>query len=298
MNKKRSGWVNADELISQLNPDQVIQAMGRPLPTRKSGENYRMECPIEGCDAQRSNYGQLSIELKPPYRIHCFSCGVRGNLFDLLWILKHGTRPTGGRLRGDEFKEVIADLENINIGNVSSKSKPEPATENAETLGRPLRNTPLAESDNEATRSLVDLWQRGVTDPSMMTPAASRYFRDRPWLTPELCENWGVSYLPKDAKGTLRGRVVTVSIVLPASRWRTPAGILTMRQVMLNGFAKARTSKSQSKPVFLLRSTFSNNWNCMDNRNIDWMNQAIDPTFLRPDYWSSRGLTMCFASTL
>jgi hypothetical protein len=49
-------------------------------------------------------------------------------------------------------------------------------------------NVPLAKSDNERARGLVDLDHKFVVDPAEMPPAASRYFRQRPFLTPEVCK--------------------------------------------------------------------------------------------------------------
>jgi DNA primase len=69
------------------------------------------------------------------------------------------------------------------------------------------RNVPLARSENERTRELVRLPEEFVTDVAEMSPAASRYFRQRPYLTPEMCRKWNVGYLPSSAKGTMRGRV-------------------------------------------------------------------------------------------
>jgi DNA primase len=51
------------------------------------------------------------------------------------------------------------------------------------------------------------LSEQFVTDVAKMSPAASRYFRERPYLTPELCRKWQVGYLPSSLKGTMRGRV-------------------------------------------------------------------------------------------
>ena len=46
-----------------------------------------------------------------------------------------------------------------------------------------------------------------------MPPAASAYFRRRPFLAPEVCRKWRIGYLPRDtggdhAGGTMRGKIV------------------------------------------------------------------------------------------
>ncbi len=73
---------------------------------------------------------------------------------------------------------------------------------------------PLAASDNERARGLVDLDAKFVTDPASMPPAAASYFRRRPFLSPEVCKSWRVGYLPRDvggedkSGGTMRGKIV------------------------------------------------------------------------------------------
>lgn len=203
-------WVNADELLAKAHPDQVMLHYGLPIPEKQSGNNYRISCPVVDCDSEKSSYGQFSIELTPPFRVHCFSCQLRGNLFDLMWVAKHGKRPSGNKLRGAEFKEVLQDLSQLLNGfDASSSDETSTAIMNIKPERvRPEPNIPLVQSDNERTRELVDLWQQTITDPADMTPAASRYFRNRNWLTPELCKKWGAGYLPSDSKGTLRGRFI------------------------------------------------------------------------------------------
>lgn len=205
MNRKNTAWVDADKLIEQSHPDAVLQHFGLSLPDQIKGNNYRINCLIDGCES--NSYGKLSIELSAPYRIQCFSCGVRGNLFDLVWIAKHGKAPTGNKLRGAEFVDVRNELQGIVEGNRNELrtvvSREQPNSTSAELQP----NTPLLRSDNERIRSMAELWKEGITDPQEMSPAASRYWRQREFFN-DLCEKWGISYLPSNASGTLRGRVV------------------------------------------------------------------------------------------
>ncbi|MEZ6131126.1 MAG: toprim domain-containing protein [Planctomycetaceae bacterium] len=67
---------------------------------------------------------------------------------------------------------------------------------------------PLKDSDNERARELMVLHTLGTVDPGEMPPPAARYFRERPYLTHDLCEKWKVAYLPQNAKGTLRARII------------------------------------------------------------------------------------------
>ncbi len=72
----------------------------------------------------------------------------------------------------------------------------------------PKVNVPLKDSDNERVRNLVRLDENFVTDVGSMSPKASSYFRQRPYLTPEACQKWRMGYLPSNSKGSLRGKVV------------------------------------------------------------------------------------------
>jgi 5S rRNA maturation endonuclease (ribonuclease M5) len=76
-----------------------------------------------------------------------------------------------------------------------------------------VRNVPLAESDNEKVRELVGLEAKLVTDAEAMNPIASKWWRVRPYLTPEICTRWGIGVMPLDGGGdkrgwSLRGKVV------------------------------------------------------------------------------------------
>ena len=86
---------------------------------------------------------------------------------------------------------------------------PPPATAATATPPEvPQANILLKDSDNERARELIELHRQGTLDLGAMPPAAARYFRQRPFLTAEVCEKWKVSYLPQNVGGTLHGRVV------------------------------------------------------------------------------------------
>lgn len=68
---------------------------------------------------------------------------------------------------------------------------------------------PLKKSDNERARALVTLNDQLLVQPDEMNPEAASYFRRRAdWLTPEVARKWEMGYLPRSAKGLLRGRIV------------------------------------------------------------------------------------------
>ena len=88
---------------------------GHQPPKKTSGE-HRMPCVFdESCSD--SSYGTLTVNLNDmAKRIYCHACGVRGNLLTLLWGLAKQQAPTGGKLRGEEFKEAVGLLRDISGG--------------------------------------------------------------------------------------------------------------------------------------------------------------------------------------
>lgn len=212
----KPGYVNVDELISQVTPQQVAAYFGVPFPTDVSGEVRIPSVFAEGGKGE-SSYGVLTINLDQPQNpIYCHVTGTRGNLLTLIHGFKHHRPPASGKLRGDEFKEAARILHEIagKIDGVLS-GQPTPAVESPTSAisesekPSPLRrNTPLKDSENERARSLVTMHEQLVVDVAEMSPPAAAYFRSRPFLTPEVCRKWRMGYLPHSASSLLRGRVV------------------------------------------------------------------------------------------
>jgi hypothetical protein len=126
-----------------------------------------------------------------------------------------GKKPTGGRLTGDEFnraKQVLA-LKAPAERPVAAASQPQDEAEKPPEARK--RNTPLAESENEGARGLIDIDTKFVFDAAAMSPAASAYVRRRPFLTPELMRKWKVGYLPSDGGGDKRGWSLRGCILYP-----------------------------------------------------------------------------------
>ena len=203
---------DVDSLIEHTSADQVLTHFGKNPPGRTSGE-LRMPCVFNESCAD-SSYGTLTINLSDvAKRIYCHSCGTRGNLLTLIHGFQEHRPPTGGRLRGDEFRQAVATLRAIHGESPSSPgnrpASPLPAIAATATEAKPSQpNVALKNSDNERARELTELHKLGTVDPAVMSPAAGRYFRQRLFLTPEMCDKWKVAYLPPNVGGTLRSRVV------------------------------------------------------------------------------------------
>ncbi len=130
---------------------------------------------------------------RPSLVIYCHSCGVRGNLLTLIHGLETHTPPTGGRLKGEEFKAALLNLREIS--GEQGLEKPSPSSQSpapaiaATSPESQLKNEPL--HSNPKAKAIADLYQDLITDPGKMTPNGGEYFRDRQsWLTPELAEKW------------------------------------------------------------------------------------------------------------
>ena len=198
---------DVDQLVEQTPLDAVLGHYGRPLAEKNSGE-HRMKCVFnEACgDAQ---YGNLTVNLSDPAKvIYCHSCEVRGNLLTLIHGLERHTPPSGGKLRGDEFKMAVAKLREIageNAAPVQTRTIATVETPAAPSRAPLERNRPLRLHESELVKSLATLHEELVVEVAKMPPAAAAYFRERPWLTPDVCRKWSVGYLPRDGRSMFRG---------------------------------------------------------------------------------------------
>lgn len=229
MNSKNNrGYMSGvDELVEQTPLDLVLSHYG--LPPTGNGSEYRMKCVFnESCSD--SQYGNLSVKLDAAKRIYSHCCQVKGNLLTLIHGLETRQPPAGGRLRGQEFKNAVAKLNEIN-GVVDSppqssvprgetdmgqgKTSPEEKrlpSERGNQDGSPQKkkspfnvNVPLRRHEKEAARALADLHEDLVTDISQMSPEAAAYVRKREsWMTPELMQKWGCGWIPGNGRSLYR----------------------------------------------------------------------------------------------
>lgn len=212
-----------DELIENTPLDLVLGHYGMPL-SQSNAREHRMKCVFnEACS--ESKYGNLAVSLNVAKQIYCHSCQVRGNLLTLIHGLETHQPPEGGRLRGQQFKDAVAKLKEIN-GVVDSpapqSSRPakrvmaqSDTTPNSEVLPSergneaaqpPFNiNLPLRRHEKEAARELADLYKDLETDVSQMSPEAAAYVRKREhWLTPELMQKWGCGWIPGNGRSLFR----------------------------------------------------------------------------------------------
>ena len=204
---KKSSYIDVDRLQSETTLEEAAAKCGVQIEPRGSGKEVRIDCPF-ACAGDHAGRKEISVNTEHPQKLfycHAYQCHVRGNLLMLMHGWLTGQQPTGGKLKGAEFNRVKRVL-------AGAETTP-PATPTAATVKRsadepdkqPQRNLPLAESENEAARQLLDIDAKFHTDPAEMNPTAARYIRQRPFLSPEVMEKWRMGYLPNDGGGDKRG---------------------------------------------------------------------------------------------
>ncbi len=230
--QRKNGYIDVDSLQQELVSggdavERIANFYNVNLPELHQAQNEtRMACIFACGKDQETGDRAISIKTKQDgavFRCFQYGCTVRGNLLNLMFLIKHNHEPTGNRLKGAEFKEIAVDLQAMiegrppnelnqdsTISRAShSRSMTTPTTaENEADDESSLANIPLKDSDNERARELVNLDDRFITDVAEMSPAASKYVRQRPFMTPETMKKYRCGYLPSNAKGLLRGHFV------------------------------------------------------------------------------------------
>jgi hypothetical protein len=206
MKPRNHGYINdVDDLIRDTPLELVLNHYGLPLPELGSRE-YRMNCVFNEACAE-SQYGNLSVAADAFKRVYAHCCKVKGNLLTLIHGLEHRKPPTGGKLRGQDFKDAVAKLREINQQPQSPVAGSPPATTipaNKPPPPEPAVNVPLIRHPKEAARQLANLHEELIVDPAHMSPEAARYVRSRKWMTPELLRKWGVGWIPGNGRSLFR----------------------------------------------------------------------------------------------
>jgi len=217
MSRERSGYVNIEELQAQVSLEQVAAFYGVPLPElHETGQEIRTRCFLNCGKTEETGDRALAIRSDSPvkkWRCHQYGCGKGGNLVSMCGLLKFG--PHCEHPRGEEFKAIREDLKAMAAGTLAAPPSDAPVRPAPPVEATPVAvNVPLAESPNERARALANLDEQFVVDVgSDMNKHAAAYFRQRPYLTPDLCRKWRMGYLPRDTGGdrtggTMRGRIV------------------------------------------------------------------------------------------
>jgi len=155
------------------------------------------------------------------FQCHAYECGFRSNLLTLMHGFLTSTKPTSGKLKGDEFQRVKKVLAGINQPPVSRKalaagsSKSPPPSTPPPTKSPPPANKPLIDSPEERVRELHNIDEKLNRDVATMNPAAAGYIRRHACLSSESMTKWRCGYLPNDGGGDKRGWSLRGSILYP-----------------------------------------------------------------------------------
>lgn len=211
MPERKSSYIDVQALLPQVSLEQAAAFYGITLPELKRiGQEIRTRCFLNCGKTEGTSDRALAIQAESATKIwKCFQygCTKGGNLVGLCDLMKSG-ESMGGRPRSERFKEIARDLQAmVDCRDTPAATVLETVAETNSTA-RPKSNIPLAESDNQRARELVQLDQQFVNDPAEMPPEAASYFRQRPFLTPETCQKFCLGYLPRSGKSLLRGKVV------------------------------------------------------------------------------------------
>lgn len=211
MSERKSSYIDVQSLMPQVSLEQATTYYGVTLPeVKRIGHEIRTRCFLNCGKSEETGDRALAIQADSATKIwKCFNygCAKGGNLVGICDLLKPGENGSG-RPRGDRFKEIARDLQRMVQGkapDAPTKADPLPATKAPAKIEK---NIPLAESDNERVQTLIHLPQEFVVDPAEMPPGAAAYFRRREFLTPGVCREFGVGYLPRSSKSLLRGKIV------------------------------------------------------------------------------------------
>lgn len=207
-------YVSVDDLQAQTTLEEAAAKCGATIEVLGGGRQVRLDCPFS-CPGDHAGRKEISVDTGNPQKVfacHAYSCQVRGNLLTLMHGWLTGTKPTGDKLKGEEFKRV----RNVLAGGstpLPSGASPAPVPMAAAKPAEPSRNIPLAESDNEKARELTTLAEKFLRDVAVMPPAAASYVRRHPCLSPASLEKWSAGVLPadggKDKRGwSLRGQLL------------------------------------------------------------------------------------------
>lgn len=214
MNQRQ--YISVDELQAQTTLPEAAAKCGATIEIHGSGRQARIDCPFN-CPGDHCGKRELSVDTGNPQKVfacHAYNCQTRGNLLTLMHGWLTGTQPSGGKLKGEEFKRV----RNVLAGEEPSAptGSVEPAAARAaERKPEVTRNIPLAQNDNEKARELVTLDEKFLRDVASMPPAAASYVRRHSCLSPVAMQKWRVGVLPQDGGADKRGWALRGQLLYP-----------------------------------------------------------------------------------
>lgn len=211
----RPGYIDVDRLQAETSLLAAAAKCGVTLDVRGTGPEVRIDC-LFGCAGDHGGRKEVAINTDNPQKVfqcHAYQCQFRGNLLTLMHGWLTGTKPTGEKLKGDEFQRVKKVLAGIDPPLNPGPRKAAEATEAA--APPPPTNIPLVDASEPRVRELHNIDEKFITNVAQMNPAAAAYVRRHPCLSSESMRKWRVGYLPNDGGGDKRGWSLRGSIIYP-----------------------------------------------------------------------------------
>src|SRR5438034_915890 len=101
-------YSSVDDLQAQTTLQDAAAKCGVTVEVYGGGRQVRLDCPF-GCSGDHAGQREISVDTGNPQKVfacHAYGCQVRGNLLTLMHGWLTGTRVTGDKLKGEEFKRV------------------------------------------------------------------------------------------------------------------------------------------------------------------------------------------------
>jgi 5S rRNA maturation endonuclease (ribonuclease M5) len=213
---EQSRYISVDDLQAQTTLPEAAAKCGVSVDIHGTGRQVRLDCAFQ-CAGDHAGKREISVDTGNPQKVfacHAYGCQVRGNLLSLMHGWLTGRLPTGGRLKGDEFKHVREVLAG-GTKDASAETSVKPDRKGSEKDPKLSRNIPLAQNDNEKARELVTLDEKFLRDVATMPPSAASYVRRHPCLTIAMMEKWRVGVLPADGGRDKRGWSLRGQLLYP-----------------------------------------------------------------------------------
>jgi 5S rRNA maturation endonuclease (ribonuclease M5) len=209
-------YINVDDLQAQTSLTEAAAKCGVTLDIQGNSRQVRIDCAF-GCSGDHAGKREISVDTSNPQKVfacHAYECQLRGNLLALMHGWLTGTRPSGDKLKGEEFKRARGVLAGVGT---PAKTGTVKATQpsDVERTAVPVRNIPLSESKNEKARELVTLDEKFVVEVANMPPAAASYVRRHACLSLASMQKWRVGVLPQDAGSDKRGWSLRGQLLYP-----------------------------------------------------------------------------------
>ena len=210
------GYIDVDRLQAETTLADAAAKCGVPLDVKGTGPEIRIDCPF-GCAGDHCGRKEIAVNTENPQKVfqcHAYECQFRGNLLTLMHGLLTQSKPSGGKLKGEEFQRVKRLLAGSAAPAVAS-SHGAPAEQRPAAAPPLLKNAALMDAAEERVRELHNLDEKLLRDVAAMNPAAAAYVRRHPSLSSESMAKWRCGYMPHDGGGDKRGWSLRGNILYP-----------------------------------------------------------------------------------